>query len=420
MDFRTGKRLMNDSRILIFEPESNGHQMNYVRFLMNGIREHVRNACFTLLTTEEATEHSNYRGLVADFPDILDVRVAPAVTEENRLFRALGSFYERQWKHAEAFARGFEKIGPANVDFALLPHLEAVGLLHLALRRGLFRGTPWATNSHAIRFHHRKSGIEGPFRAIDLLQRGFFWRVVNDPDLVCLGTNDPYLPGAVDHPKVVFCPDPCAMPRLAGMAEARAAYGIRPETRVVLVFGFIDRRKCVDVLLEGVARLDPDVDVTVLMAGQQHAGHLGAVMNGPVARALRERGRLIEVNRFIQFDREIDPMSAADISWVFYERDFVRFSNVLALSGLARRPVIARHQGLVGRMVEDNRLGIALASDAPDAIAAALTRLALDDVGRQSMGENGARFFAANTPANFARPIADAINRALSRKRLPA
>ncbi len=76
------------------------------------------------------------------------------------------------------------------------------------------------------------------------------------------------------------------MPRLAGMAEARAAYGIRPETRVVLVFGFIDRRKCVDVLLEGVARLDPDVDVTVLMAGQQHAGHLGAVMNGPVARAL--------------------------------------------------------------------------------------------------------------------------------------
>ncbi len=71
-------------------------------------------------------------------------------------------------------------------------------------------------------------------------------------------------------------------------------------------------------------------------------------------------------------------------------------------------------------MVEDNRLGIALASDAPDAIAAALTRLALDDVGRQSMGENGARFFDENTPANFARPIADAINRALSRKRLPA
>jgi glycosyltransferase involved in cell wall biosynthesis len=198
------------------------------------------------------------------------------------------------------------------------------------------------------------------------------------------------------------------------MAEARAAYGIRPETCVVLLFGFIDRRKCIDVLLEGVARLRPDVDLTVLMAGQQHRGHLAPIMQGPTARGLRERGRLIEVNRFIRFDQEIDPMSAADISWVFYERDFVRFSNVLALSGLARRPVVARRPGRGGRLVQDNQLGIALASDAPDAIAAALTQLARDPALRQSMGENGARTFAQNTPENFARPMVDAINRTLA------
>ncbi len=147
--------------------------MNYVRFLMNGIREHVRNACFTLLTTEEATEHSNYRGLVADFPDILDVRVAPAVTEENRLFRALGSFYERQWKHAEAFARGFEKIGPANVDFALLPHLEAVGLLHLALRRGLFRGTPGRRIPTRYASITGKAGSRDRFARLTFCSAGF-------------------------------------------------------------------------------------------------------------------------------------------------------------------------------------------------------------------------------------------------------
>jgi hypothetical protein len=128
--------------------------------------------------------------------------VAPAVTERKRLFHALGAFYERQWQPAEAFARGFAAIGPDNVDFVLVPHLEAVGLLHLALRRGMFRGTPWAANSHAIRFHHRKSGIEGPFRAIDILQRALFWRVMGDPDLVCFGTTDPFLPQATGHPKV--------------------------------------------------------------------------------------------------------------------------------------------------------------------------------------------------------------------------
>jgi glycosyltransferase involved in cell wall biosynthesis len=408
---------MTNKHILIFEPEANGHQMPYVRYLLDAIDRDVKQPRVTLLTTAEAAEHPNCQKLVNDFSSLVTLRIAPPVPEGNDFFRRLDVFYERQWKYAEALSRGLEEIGAGTVDFILVPHLEAIGLLHLALRRGLFRGVPWATIAHAIRFHHRASGINGPFRPIDFLQRAFFARVVQDPALVCFGTNNPYLPGAARRSKVMFCPDPCTAPELSGALEARAAYGIRPETCVVLVFGFIDRRKCVDILFEGAARAIPELDITVLLAGVQHAGHLEPVLRGEAAKKLRDHGRLVEVNRFLIDGQDIDPMSAADIVWVFYERNFVTNSNVLARSALSGRPVIARRQGLVGRLVDDHQLGLALSSDTPDAVVEALNRLVRDPLLRHQMGENGARAFAQNTPANFARPIVDGINRTLAARR---
>jgi glycosyltransferase involved in cell wall biosynthesis len=388
--------------------------MNYIRYLLNGAGTYMKNIHVTLLTSSEAAEHPNCQSLISEFSGLIRLRIASPRNDENRIYRALGPFYERQWRHAELFARGFAEIGHNTVDFVILPHLEAIGLLQLALRPGLFHGKPWAAIAHAIRFHHRRSGVEEPFRALDILQHLFAWKVFRDPDLVCLASSDPYLARATGNPKIVFAPDPCTPPRLTNMAAARAAYGIQPETCLILVFGFIDRRKCVDVLLEGVARVVPELDLTVLLAGAQNPAHLKAALSGEAARKLRDLGRLVEVNRFINYDLDIDPMSAADIVWLFYERDFVRNSAVLTQSGLAGLPVIARRQGLVGRQVEEHQLGLALSTDAPDVIAAALSQLARDPALRRKMGENGARTFAANTPENFARPIVDAISRALS------
>ena len=108
--------------------------------------------------------------------------------------------------------------------------------------------------------------------------------------------------------------------------------------------------------------------------------------------------------------KDIDPFGAADVSWVFYEHNIVYSSNVLVQSGLARRPVIARRQGLIGRLVEDHKLGLALTSEEPEIVASALQRLAENPTLRREMGENGARAFAKNTPENFARPIIDGMN----------
>jgi glycosyltransferase involved in cell wall biosynthesis len=331
------------------------------------------------------------------------------------VYRAFGSYYEYLWRHAEAFRRGFAEIGPETVDLVLLPTLETIGLLHLALHRNMFRGKSWAAIAHNIRFHHRSRGIGGPWEYVDVLQRALFSWVRRDRRLICLGTNDPYLPEAINDPKVVYCPHPAIGPVLCDTTEARAAYGIRPETCVILSFGVINRVKCIDLLLESVARLVPELDVTVLLAGAQTANDVTLALASPAAEKLRRQGRLIEVNRFIVEGVDIDPMNAADIVWVFYRKEFHGNSDVACRAGLARRPVIARRQGLAGNFIESGNMGLTLSSDDPDDLAAAIKRLATDPILRQRMGENGFRTFSGYTPDRLARPIVDAINREFER-----
>ena len=402
------------TNILVFEPEANGHQMDYLRYLLTSIEANVAGAHVTLLTVRAAMEHPNCRSLIDDFAHMLDVRIAPPVHGTNRFFRMFGQFYEQQWKYAEIFAIGLSEIGAENVDFILLPYLETMGLLQLGLRPNLFMGKPWATIAVGLRFHHRRAGIPGPSRWEDILQSVFFNRVAGYKGLACLGSVNPYLAATTLHPKAAFCPEPCAAPQLTGVAEARRAYGIRPESCVVIVFGNIDRRKCLDVLLAGAAQVDPKLDLTIFLAGPQNTAYVRGVMNGEAAAKLRAQGRLVEVNRFLASGRDIEPMSAADIAWVFYEPQFVYNSSVLVRSGLSGRPVICRHTGVIGRLVEEHRCGLALPSDAPGEVAAALTKLARDPALRQEMGENGRRAFAGNTPEVFARPIVEAIGRAMA------
>ena len=401
-------------RIVIFEPEANGHQVEFLRHLLTFIDRTITNSRIILLTTTYAASHPNYLRLAEDFGHLVTTRIVPSVNRNRLLAAALGTNYERQWRDAERLQRGLREIGIDNVDFILLSYLESIGLLQLALRPRLFGRKPWATIANGIRFHHRKCGVESPFRWIDILQNILVRWIIRHPTLVCFGTVDPYLSCFSSSTKIRYCPEPSALPNLSSPSISRAAYGIRFDTIVVLVYGVLDRRKCIEVLLEAAARVRDELDLTIFLAGPQNRGQLSAALSGEAARKLREHDSLVEVDRFILQGKDIDPLGAADICWAFYERNYVYSSNVLVQSGLARRPVIARRQGITGRLVEEHKLGLALTSEAPEIVASALQRLARDPALCREMGENGARTFARNTPENFASPIIYGIKAALA------
>lgn len=396
--------------------------MDYVRHILVGVDRLFDGAQVTLLTSEAAAQHPSCRRLTSEFGHLLIIRIAPPVTEANRLLAAVSGchkalrgyyeYHEELRRAAEKLQRGLAQIGPDNVDFVVLPTADRVGLAQLAFRPRLFAGKPWATIAVGIKFHQRKCGIAGPFRATDVLHALLFRWIVRNPTLACFGTINPYLADYAKHSKVRYCTDPSEPPVLGDPQATRAAYGIRPGSFVVLVYGSLDRRKCIPVLLEAAAQLRDELDLTVLLAGRQHREVVEALI-GDAARKLRERESLVEVNRYLIEGTDLEPLGATDVAWVFYDRSFVQSSGAMVRAGLARRPILVRRQGLIGRMVEDHNLGIAVDTEAPDAVAAALKRLALDPALRRELGENGARAFAQNTPENFARPIIEAIRAAV-------
>jgi glycosyltransferase involved in cell wall biosynthesis len=388
--------------------------MHYVQYLLEGMKRDVRNCRVTLLTSRGAAANPSYQTVLSRFPDFVTPRIAPDVDGGHRLYRAIGPYYEYLWRHAKSFSLGLDEIGPDSVDLILLPYMETIGLLHLSLHRGLFRGRPWITIAHHVGFHHRARGTGGAPEPTDVLQRILFSRMLHDRRLICVGTHDPILPDAVHDPKVVFCPHPAVGPKLSGVAEARAAYGIRPDTCVILMFGVVNRVKMLDLLLESAARLVPEVDLTVLLAGVQTADDVAAALSSPSADKLREHGRLIEVNRYIVEDVDIDPMSASDIVWAFYRKEFRWHSGVACRAALAKLPVIIRRETLTGQLVDVNEAGLALTSDDPGDIANALAQLAKDPALRTQLGENGHRTFSEYTPERLARPIIEAINHAFA------
>ena len=267
--------------------------MEYIRHLLTSMVQNVPGLTVTLLTTAEARHHPNTARLLQAFPAILTARLAPAVTRTNPLFRRLGAYYERQWRHGEMLLLGLRQYAANLPSFVLVPHLESIGLVNIALRPNLFAGLPWATITIGARFHHKNCGIKGPRLAVDMLQRALFMQVIRRPSLACFGTIDPYLAPVVRHPKVAYTPEPCAPVVLAGREQARAAYGIRANTCVVTVFGFLDHRKCIAALLDGASRVPPEVDLTVMLAGPQHLDMRRTIRAHAAANGLRQADRQI-------------------------------------------------------------------------------------------------------------------------------
>ena len=382
--------------------------MEYLRHLIADIQATVPSR-FTLLTTPASVRRPSCQRLSSDYGHVMTVHSVSLPSARHLRYRALGAFLEEQWRCARMAEIALRHEQFRTVDFVLLPHLEAIGLLHLALRRPAFGGKPWATIAIGTRFHHRACGIEGSWRWIDPVQGFLFRRVLADPTLVRFGTIDPYLEAAAANRKVVYCPDPCPAPAPLDRAEVRRAYGLRPGAFVVLVFGVIDRRKCLDVLLEGAVRVPADIDLTVLVAGPQAKNDVGPILAGDAARELRRCGRLVELNRYVLIGPDPDPAAAADAVWVFYQSNFVYSSSVLVRAARSGRPVIARRRGVIGKQIDEHAFGVASDSEEPDAIAGALTRLARDQALRRRMGDAGMKAFAGHDPAVFARPITDGI-----------
>ena len=176
---------------------------------------------------------------------------------------------------------------------------------------------------------------------------------------------------------------------------------------IILVYGYLDRRKGIPELLGAIA--DPRIPehVKLLFVGHQDE-YVQSLLDWPFPCMLRENGRLIELNRVVSDQEEADAFHIAQIVWNYYPGNYGP-SGVLVRAGLALKPVICTGEGYCGRIVSNMGMGIAIPEGNAEGIVQAFISLLADSRTRQSMGRAGFEYFSKSSPAAFADPIVSAI-----------
>lgn len=391
-------------RVLVFEPDAEGHSQEWLRHLIEFAAADRDQPSISI-----AAAPSICRALADTCPaEILGrVELRPLSERELRWCtdRRLSVAAFARWWTMRRHLRdsGAEQGFFLSIDLLALP-------LALGLRAGgrTLSGILFRPSVHYRDFgsHPRSLGE----RVRDLRKEILYRLMLRNPALGRVLSLDPFFPAhaaayANGH-KVEALPDPAHPP--AAVGAAGNDNNALPQGRIsFLLFGYLTERKGPLVVLEALERLPPLVAsrIAVLMAGR--------VDPALQARIDERRRRLASLQPELWLgidDRRLgegeleDLVSRSDVVLAPYQR-FVGSSGVLLWAARAGRPVLAQQYGLVGHLTRQHRLGLAVDSSDPAAVAAAITQMA--QLGPSSFLDlaSAQAFAAAQTPQRFAASV---------------
>lgn len=204
--------------------------------------------------------------------------------------------------------------------------------------------------------------------------------------------------------KVCALPDP-AHPPVNGMPEDSRLAELLPANRICFVlFGFLTERKGVLALLEAARLLPSEIAgrVAILLAGKVDR-EIGEMVTELRRRLAVERPELwlhLE-NRWLT-SGEIDALiRRTDAVLAPYQR-FVGSSGVLLWAARANKPVLTQNYGLLGRLVQDHGLGLAVDATDCNVLAESIERMARQGPETFINRRSAQNFVAERMPQHFA------------------
>lgn len=401
--FSQGAADLTDDRILVFEPDAEGHSQEWLQHLMEFTAADKRRPALCL-----AAPAALCQALAQSRPANAGDRIhlTPLTPLELRLCtnRHLSvAAFARWW----AMCRHLRRSGASSGFFLSLD------LLSLPLALGLGAGgRPLSGILFRPSVHYRSFGVQGTSRREWLrdLRKDFLYRLMlHNPALRRVLSLDPFFPAHAARryaggEKVQALPDPAEPFAEAAIPSGDAADRLPTERICFLLFGYLTERKGPLVLLEALERLTPPVAarISILLAGRVDP----TIRN----RIDASRHRLSACQPELRLDvddrrlgrAELESLVArSDVVLAPYQR-FVGSSGVLLWAANAGRPVLAQEYGLVGRLTRDHGLGLAADSSDPACLAAAITQMV--ERGPQSFIDQAAAkaFVRSQTPSRFA------------------
>ena len=189
--------------------------------------------------------------------------------------------------------------------------------------------------------------------------------------------------------RIYYGIDPAPFERAAAKPAAekqrlRASLGIAPDDVVFVCVARFAPQKAHEILLRALAKVETP-SVRLLLVGDDPFGD-GRRRAEDVARELRLGGRAI----FTGIRRDVPDLLAISDGFVMCSR-WEGLGLVFLEAMAASLPIVATRVSAVPEVVDDGETGVLVPVDDPDALAAALARLAGDPGLRTRLGRAGAR-----------------------------
>lgn len=394
-------------RVLIIEPFLIGHRPEYVRYIIEELVNQEPTVEIDLLTDDASPSSEAHRNLchgldgafrtwTADFGAS---RVPLPLPGKGHIGLQLGCLLAARREHARLSSR-------RPYDHVIVPYWENFGhFLTVAAWSRLFSGTPWLTLRVNCRYHRVGPSSAWRERLQQAIDRALFLTMLRDRSLRQVYVIDPELARFLGHPKIRYVPDPaaCDVGTPEDRARARAALGLPDDIPAILVYGTLDRRKRLDLLIDAAAEVNDVTPLIVVAAGELDDVVRGC-LRGDAATRLRDLDRLRLVGRFVTAEEEMQLFRAADLVWVHYD-SHPGSSGAYVRAGRYGVPIVANDVGLVGETVARERLGVAVPHGDKPRLVSGIIGLCRDHGLRAAIGARARALFAGHDPGCFARVI---------------
>jgi glycosyltransferase involved in cell wall biosynthesis len=402
-------------RILIIAISAGGHHPGFVRHILRSLDEE---ASEVLLAGRHNLISNSQLDVVRHRFTPIEIRLSKK--EEDRLndFSRLGltlrqfcvrSIYARIWKAVNQERR---------VEMVIVPYVDDCSHA-IAIQGSPFGDTPWVGVSMRTQFHFPNMGVLGNNRRDAGIPAALFRRLLKQPGLKELLTNDPTLAHFAkerperEYEKVEYLPDICDSLDYLSKSDARKLLGFPQDCKVILVYGALSPRKGISHLIQAMGQTDCPENIRLVLAGNQDAA-TKQLLEGPTATSLRASTRLHVISGYIPTHLAAQLVHASDAMWIGYI-DFFTMSGILVTAARHGLPAITCRQGVVGYLARLHGCGVSVDPRSEESILDVLQRLSRGDPAFAAAAERASAAFEAHNDTEFCRVFKNSLQAVESR-----
>ena len=282
-------------------------------------------------------------------------------------------------------------------------------------------GTTYAGIYFRPKFHYPKQyGVVPTWKeAIKYIRHKVtLWFSLANPNTEAIYCLDPYAVTAVrdlgwrNGHKFLFLPDPIDdyTIDLAELDSFKQSLGLMTERTTFLQFGTFDGRKGIAQCIEAIRGLPlaTTQKISLVIAGRwkfSKEAHQ-KIEQGLEALQTKHRVHVVILNRFTSEDEMNWLFESCDIVLATYQQH-VGSSGILVRAAKANKPVISQAFGLMGKLIVDYELGVAVDTTNPKAIQTACQQVIENPELFASFGPGAQKFAAEASPEQYAQIVFD-------------